>query len=504
MNGPIVQDNLKKSLEKSLEKITQSIVFQENIRLFEAISITMKSSVLIFFTLLMIKITMISSFHFLKDYPDENVLAAYGIGSGFLNVMCLAVIYSLNIGLLTRMAHAYGDKAYRLLGYYLQRGLVINILSFFVMAALIYNSDYVFALFEYSEELSYQTKTYLMWALPGIFCSMLSSTVQYYLLAINIIIPITILQVLSCPIYIISAYYFTVINKLGNQGSAFAFSIQNGFIALSSIIYVWIKNPLPQSMFCPNMKSFQKICDLFKHEFMIGSQIFIGWIGMEIVGLASGSLSVGQTSGFTATWIILQAYYMVPVALDNSVVTYVSNAMGSRQPKIAKKFMLAGCMISGFFGMVFGIVSYFFWDDFIIFLVETEEAIHYSEIMIRIYIWVIIPDYIQIVLSCCLRAIDKKIEGFMVTCISYAISIPMAYIWCFTYDWQIAGLAWGMNLMYIICFVINVLFLFWVDMEVQTNKIYKKIMEDKHHVADETDESAGNYHKLAESKIECT
>lgn len=474
----------------------------DDIPFFQAIKLSVYNAFPIFVTMLIAKIATISSFNFLKDYPDENVLAAYGIGNGFLNVICYAIIYSLCMGMLTRLAQAYGDEAYKLLGYYLHRGFIINVIAFLSMSVLIFYSDKGFALFDYSDELSSYTKTYLIWSIPGIFLYLIFTTLQYYLLAINIVVPTAIMQIISAPIYIGSAYYLTSVHNHGLVGSAIALLIQNGATVVMIIGYIWIKNPLPQSIFCIDSHSFQKLWDLFKHEFMIGSVVFIQWIGVEIIGLAAGSLSVSQTAGYTATYMMNQAYYMIPCALDNAVVSYVSSSMGARQPKSAKKFILACALLSGIFAVILGFVSYFYWNYIIDLLVETEEAIHYATVMIRIYILAIVPDFLQIVLSGSLRAVDRKVAGFFVTCISmYAVAIPIAFVLCFKYGWEIEGLNWGMNVGFYCCFILDIIFFISVNLEHQSKKIYQKISEDKEHANKHTKEvfdQKGDYNKLLE------
>jgi multidrug resistance protein, MATE family len=476
--------------------------YQENISLWEAICNSLKNAFPIFITMLIAKIATISSFNFLKDYPDENVLAAYGIGNGFLNVICYAIIYSLCMGLLTRLGQAVGDKAFKLLGYYLHRGFIINCLSFIFMSVIIFFSDAGFKVFNYTDQLSTETRTYLIWSLPGIFFYMIFTTLQYYLLSINIVLPTAVMQVISAPIYIGSAYYLTSLNNYGLIGSAIALLIQNGASSIMVIAYIIYKKPNPESLFFFDKHSFEKLWDLFKHEFLIGSVVFIQWIGVEIIVLASGSLDVSQTTGLTATYMMNQTFYMIPCSLDNAVVTFVASSMGARQPKKAKKYIIAVVILGTFLASVLGILAYFFWEYIIVLLVETKAAEDYSTILIHIYLLCIVPDFLQIVLSASLRAVDKKVEGFIVTCVSmYAIAIPCAFVLCFTYDWQVEGLIWGIDIGFFCCFTINVMCFLTVDLKKQSKKIYKKILEDKAHINIKTPEvydEKGDYNKLIE------
>jgi hypothetical protein len=84
--------------------IDPEIAKAETVSFTTAVWLIFSSSVPIFITVLMIKITVMFSFDFLKNVPDVTVLSAFGVGTAFLNIFCYAIIYSLNIGLLTRMS----------------------------------------------------------------------------------------------------------------------------------------------------------------------------------------------------------------------------------------------------------------------------------------------------------------------------------------------------------------------------------------------------------------
>jgi len=57
--------------------------------------------------------------HFLKDNTDIQILAAYSLGGTVMNLLAMTIFISLNVGLTSKSAQAYGAKNYRLVGLYL-------------------------------------------------------------------------------------------------------------------------------------------------------------------------------------------------------------------------------------------------------------------------------------------------------------------------------------------------------------------------------------------------
>ena len=61
-----------------------------------------------------------------------------------MGVVGLAVVVSLNVGLVSKAAQAFGAKNNQLIGFYLHRALIINTIALIPSCCIMYWSDVLF------------------------------------------------------------------------------------------------------------------------------------------------------------------------------------------------------------------------------------------------------------------------------------------------------------------------------------------------------------------------
>jgi len=66
------------------------------------------------------------SLHLIKEKNDERLSTAVGLANTILNVVGLSIFISLNTGLTSCSAQAFGARNFQLVGFYLHRGFIIN------------------------------------------------------------------------------------------------------------------------------------------------------------------------------------------------------------------------------------------------------------------------------------------------------------------------------------------------------------------------------------------
>ena len=92
--------------------------------------------------------------YYLKGTNQPVVQAAATLGLALLSVLSMTVFVSLNAGgLFYRLTHTYGAKDFRLMGLYLHRGCIINVIALVVCSILVTSSIPAFRKFGYEEDL---------------------------------------------------------------------------------------------------------------------------------------------------------------------------------------------------------------------------------------------------------------------------------------------------------------------------------------------------------------
>lgn len=445
----------------------------------ESIMIVTKSALPMIMTYFLRYIVQIFMFYLLKAYKDDGITASYGIGNTFLNVVCVSIVISLNVGLLSRLAQAFGKRKFELMGLYFHRGLVINFLVQIFLSILIYFSNHLFELANYKTDLANTIRYYLMYNLPSNYLFMVFHTCNFYLVACRVFRPAAYMQMISSIGGAGMAYFLIDIKQMGLEGAALANLTMNTLMVTLMITYIRLKNPVPASMFRPKRKSFMHLWNLFKHQVLVGSMIFVEWVGVEIVALATGLLSRDQTAAYPATLSAFQPFYTVPITLSNTLLTFVGSAIGEDNVKQAKKYLASGLFLCMSTALICVAVFLSLAPQIAELVLESEDAREDSVKMIYIYLVCIPADFMQIVMGSGLRAIGKEKAGFniLVGCI-YGIGIPCAFLFCFKLGMGMWGLVWGTNIAFYMIFFLYSYVYARTSWTHQAYKVNQKIEKD--------------------------
>src|SRR5262249_30644999 len=148
--------------------------------------------------------------HFLSSYRDSRILGAFGLSLTFLNLTCMAIFFSLNMGLTGKAAHAYGAKDYKLVGLYFHRSLLVKFIIFIPCCCCFYWSDKLCLWLNYEEQTAVYIQQLLCWSIPGLFAVVIFTTLSAYLNACNIFVLQAVIQTIACVIYWITSYLFVI------------------------------------------------------------------------------------------------------------------------------------------------------------------------------------------------------------------------------------------------------------------------------------------------------
>jgi len=418
-------------------------------------------------------------FYLLKSYKDDDLTGAYGIGNTFLNVVCTSIVISLNVGLLSRLAQAYGRGKLELMGLYFHRGLIINFLVQVFLSVLIYFSHFIFVLVGYEESLARNVRYYMLCNLPSNYLFMVFHTCNFYLVACRIFKPAAYMQMVSSLGGAAMAYYLIDKLKWGLEGAAFANATMNILMVILMVTYIRITNPVPGSMFAPRRQSFTGLWKLFKHQVLVGSMIFVEWVGVEIIGLSTGLLSSDQVAAYPATLSAFQPFYTVPITLSNTLLTFIGSAMGEENVAQAKRYLVSGIVLSMTSAIICISVFLPLAHEIASLVLESPDAIDDSIRMIYIYLICVPADFLQIVMGAGLRAIGKEKIGFYILVGSiYGIAIPLSFFLCFYMDMDMWGLVWGTNVGFYMIFILYTYVYMKTSWKLQSYKISQKIEKD--------------------------
>jgi len=466
--------NLHKELSSPLAPSeNQTYPFKEALKILILNSLPL---IMIYFILFSIRNL---SLHLIKEKNDERLSTAVGLANTILNVVGLSIFISLNTGLTSCSAQAFGAKNYQLVGFYLHRGFIINLICLIPGFSVLYFCDKIAFLLGFDEQTSLYTQQITSYCIPGIFFLMIYHTLSAYLNGCDIFVAPAIALVVSAIMFWTSSYYLFVVAKLDILGIALSFNTMQFVAAALLFFYIKYSNPVPGSFFWLKRQSFQDLWQLFKYEFFVGSMIFLKAISSEIIYLFAGNLTLVEVSSLTIVYTNLQSWSAMPISIADIVLTFMGNAMGEGNIQKAKQFLKAGAISSVVVAVFVQLYYLAYARQTASFYINNEEIVSECVKIFGVYLLYYPADFLQQILSSGLRAIGlEKYGSVMFVVVFYVIAIPLSYFICFIMGIGVMGLVIGpMVSSCILCIWLLVAFA-RIDWKAQIRDIQNRLRKD--------------------------
>jgi multidrug resistance protein, MATE family len=379
-------------------------------------------------------------------------LAAASISNGIF-IIILILGYGISMAISPLVAKHYGAKEYEKCGVVLRQGLIVNIItSFILFAALFFVAD-IIAYLNQPEEIIDQaikyTKT-LGWSMIPV---MLFQTYRQYAEGLSIMRPAMVVT-LSANIINIFANWVFIFGNLGIPafglvGAGIATFCSRVFMA-SALIW-FVSSAKRFKPFDPTLhfkkidwSIMKKILQIglpsgFQYFFEVsafaGSSIIIGWIGTN--ALAAHHIALNMAS----------ITYMFALGVSAAATVRVGNAVGLKNREKIRNAgfsaILMGATVMGFFGVMFII----FRNIFPTFYIADINVIEIAASLLIIAAFFQIFDGTQAVGLGILRGIADVKAPTVITFLAYwVVGLPVGYVLGFNFDMGVQGVWIGLSI----------------------------------------------------------
>jgi len=382
--------------------------------------------------------------HFLKDYDDNRLLNAVGIGTTYIDVFAASMFISLNIGLTSKTSKVFAVQNFRLVGIYSHKSLIINTFVLIPGCLLAYFSDKVCIAIGYDYQTSLYVQEYLSSCIFGLCAFMIFNTQVATLYACQRFYVPALIEILGAVFYWILAYILIGRNGMTIKGVSICFNAMYAFTAVCILLYQKLWDPVPGSFFWFTRRSFRGLWSHFKTVVLIGATVFLEWIADEIVYMFGGVLPVNELTALTIANNNLFILESIPLSLMDTLLSYIGSAMGENNPKKAKRFLVGGLFISTI-GLIIIEAIFLTLPDYITqFYTNDPSTMALASKILRITVLGYISDFSKNILMAGLTAIGKeKIASKITLVFYYFFEIPISYCLCFFAKLDATGLALG-------------------------------------------------------------
>jgi MATE family multidrug resistance protein len=367
--------------------------------------------------------------HFIGSLDNTYMFDGVGIATTLLNCTTVALIISLNNGMVSLAAQAFGANNKQLVGIYYHRALILNAIILCVDFVILIFSKWILLAIGIPEETAGFAAKYIFYCYIYLVEFVIFDTLKSYLLAQSIFMPQMIVQVTLCGLHWVWCYIFIDDLNWGLEGVAASMTITQGLACAGLYGYVILRKPTPETWFWFRPESYKEIWTLFKYEVPLASMIYLEWIAFEITMVFAASYTPTELGGMVAFLTVVSIFYNVPAGLSITLNTLTGKYVGAKDIKGVKRTLKAALGLMTIIAIIMDVLLYWGRDAVGEFFNSDSEVIDALDNVVTVYVFVLPIDCMQFLLGGYIRAIGRPEIGsvcFMVC--YYLIGLPVAFI----------------------------------------------------------------------------
>ncbi|XP_073033154.1 protein DETOXIFICATION 49-like [Primulina eburnea] len=290
----------------------------------------------------------------------DLTLAGGSLAVGFANITGYSILSGLAMGMEPICGQAFGAKKYKILGFSLQRTVLLLALTSFPISILWLNMKKILLLCGQDEAIATQAQEYLFYSLPDLFAQALLHPLRIYLRTQSITLPLTFCAAISIILHVPINYLLVSKLSLGLKGVALSGVWTNLNLVLSLLVYILFSGLHKRTwggLSTECLKGWKSLLNLAIPSCISAC---LEWWWYEIMILLCGLL-MNPKATVASMGILIQTtalIYIFPSSVSFSVSTRVGNEIGARRTdkaKFAAVVGLSGSFIVGFFALFFAV-----------------------------------------------------------------------------------------------------------------------------------------------------
>ncbi|XP_039130235.1 protein DETOXIFICATION 16-like isoform X1 [Dioscorea cayenensis subsp. rotundata] len=286
----------------------------------------------------------------------ELPLSAASMATSFAIVTGLSLLLGMGTALDTLCGQAYGAKQYHLLGIYLQRAMLLNIIASIPFAFIWAFTGRILHATGQDKEISMAAQLYARCMIPLLFVYGLLQCHYRFLQAQNIVIPMILTSGFTILVHIFACWFLIFKIKVGYIGAAIANSVSYSTSLALIAAYVWLSPRFKKTWIGFSREALHDLSSLIKLAVPSGLMICLEFWSFEAVVILSGLLPNPklETSVLAICLTTVSLAYMIPFGISASGSTRVSNELGAGNSQKARSAVYIGEIISIIQGSIIG------------------------------------------------------------------------------------------------------------------------------------------------------
>ncbi|KAF5801094.1 putative multi antimicrobial extrusion protein [Helianthus annuus] len=387
----------------------------------------------------------------------------------------------------TLCGQAFGAGQHHMMGIYLQRSWIVDLITLTVLLPIFIFSTQIFKLLGQDEAVANSGGYISLWFIPFVYNYVFSLTLQMYLQAQLKNMIIAWLSIFRFGFHILLSFLLVYTLNLGVAGAMIALSVSSWFLVFGEFVYVF-------GGWCPNswkgftVAAFKDLVPVVKLSISSGVMLCLELWYYAVLVLLAGYMEDAEVaiSAFSISLNIYAWEFMICIGLLGAACVRVSNELGRGNAKAAKfsiKVLLGTSIAIGVFFFVLCLIfgrklAYLFTDD-------ERVADTISDLSLHLSLSILLNSIYPVLSGVAIGAGMQGSVAIVNLICFYVIGIPIGALLGYLTDLQVKGIWMGM-IGGVVTETIALMYMAWTtdwDKQVKKaserlNRFYVKTSED--------------------------
>ncbi|GFP84545.1 protein transparent testa 12 [Phtheirospermum japonicum] len=375
-----------------------------------------------------------------------------------VDLTAYALVQSLTvrfvIGLLTGMSsatetlcgQAFGAKQYHMMGVYLQRSWLINLITLTILLPIFIYATPMFTLLGVQQDIAKSTGYISLWFIPFVYGLIFSLTMQMYLQAQQKNMIIAWLSAVQFAIHISLSWLFVNVLDFGVAGAMGALCVSLWFLVFGEFAYVcggWC----PDTWKGLTLAAFKDLLPVVKLSISSGVMICLELWYYAILVLLAGYMKNAEVaiSAFSICLNIVAWEFMIILGIMGATIVRVANELGRGDAKATKFSIKVAVSTSVIIGIFFWIICLVFGNKIgYLFTNDDRVAQYISDLSLLLAFSVLLNGIYPVLSGVAVGAgFQTKVAIINFICF-YVIGLPIGALLGYMLRLQVKGIWIGM------------------------------------------------------------
>ncbi|KAK9290560.1 hypothetical protein L1049_008730 [Liquidambar formosana] len=376
----------------------------------------------------------------------ELDLAAYALIQIITVRFANGILLGMSSATETLCGQAFGARQYHMLGVYLQRSWIINLITATILVPVFIYTTPIFILLGEEEDIAIAAGTISLWFIPILYYFVFSLTIQKYLQSQLKNMIVGWLSASSFVLHVLLSWIFVNKLNLGIPGAMGAMIISSWLLVFGQFVYIF-------GGWCPNTwkgfttDAFYDLWPVIKLSISSGVMLCLELWYNAVLVLLAGYMKDAETaiSAFSICLNVIAWIFMISLGFLGTACVRVSNELGRGNAKAAKfsiKVILCTSLCIGVFFWILCLVL----GRKIAYLFTSSEDIAKSVSSLSVLLaFSVLLNSVQPVLSgVAVGAGRQSMVAYVNLGSYYVIGVPIGVLLAYVADLEVQGIWIGM------------------------------------------------------------